>query len=265
LTAGVLLTGAGANDLDPAVADLPKSRWVERSDVPVNDHFMRWSVLPREVSLDPLTAAEIKRLKLDAYRSPATCMQWFFLKRGKQLYPVGAALGRGQGVVKLNGALHEAMLGAGGVQIFRFDALTSMADARKHGYEETPAQTVGLLFQGAGFPRTTRYSGLCTMISARCRRYEVSQLSAHWRALREGLAYHLIELPLVIDLDSTVSWVSEDMCPMTNAAFLEGPWKSRMYGEAPGVLMNGFVMNRSLKKALKDVAAEAKLAKDELK
>lgn len=247
--------------IDTKPVSVQQSYWVERSDETIGDGFLTWATLPRRVSLNAMTASEIKQLKIDAYRSGASCMQWFFLKRGREMLPIGAALGRGQGVVKLNGVFRSAEFLGHGVAIFQFDRLPSLA-ARPPAGIAGPETQVGLVLGASSKLAVARYSGMCTLIKARCRRYTATGIKGHWVARNPHNA-SLDERPLAVEVPANATFVTEDMCPMTQSALIDTPWKSRLWGDRPGVMLNGFVLQRSLRSALADVAKEAEMGATE--
>lgn len=250
-------TRAGV-DIGGPVDGTPPTLWVSQSDEPIVGPMVSWNALPRRVSIDALTALEIKHLKIDAYRSRADCMQWFFLKKGSKKFAVGAALGRGQGVIKINGKLRLAGLGGNGVGVNRFDALPRSTDGIRLLFIMPHFEDISLSIETSEKPRATAYSGICSMLRARCRRYEVSGLSANWAAGKPS-GVGIYKVPLLKQVDTDITWVSEDMCPMSDSALVEKSWASRAWGDGSGILLNGFVLNTSLKRALADVADEAKI------
>jgi len=267
------LSTAWANELDfPAepIPGTPATQLVPATNEEIVQRHLRWDKLPRTLSVDAFTDEELRRLKIEIYNTlpDSSCVAWEYLDTGKKLQPFGLWLNGFPVLIKVNGRLRRS----GGGVVFDFQPVATIAEAlipSPHPPEWKDGEGDLAIALGFGIGKSKPLGvAQCTSMRARCARYESNELNPAWSSRKptvrnsdDTVSFVGLHVPIDKPATFTPKWIVEDMCPFTRRGVVDGAWKARLWGEAPGKWLYGIRFNASLKHAMSDVASEARAAK----
>lgn len=244
----------------PGVAPDPSAtRWIARSTEAIQHPFLRVDQLPRTISIDPWTDEEIRRIKVEMYKTlpPKACVAWGFLSTNGKLQPISLTVNNEYFILKINGAIRRST----GLYVKNFSPVQSLAQARdqelwpkgRSAFENDAP--VALRVDIGGRMERVAGSNRCTLMKAKCARYKSREFKVYW--VMDAFGGDRGRVQLRNDMNQEPSYFLEDMCPYTWRGVVDGPWNARAAGELPGKLLYGFWFNSSIQEALAEVANEA--------
>lgn len=244
------------------------------------------NALPRRISIDALTQAEVDRFRQEIYnpsyaqtpRGPGyipECMQWLFKRKSKShiIQPVVFALDGNPSTIKINGILRPIFLSSShlselklkqdiSLRIISFRAISGPVDLLENrelplkDYDEwasDQSRSLAMLdvtFKGVSVE--TRKTP-CTYLKADCRRYVAPIQAMDWifhpRLPTDD--FNSIGERVAISVPNEIELLIEDMCPYHRVALAEKGHNTRLIGERPGIKKYGFPKNPELMDALK--------------
>lgn len=258
------------------------------SKEPIAAPFPSADNLPKTISFDTLTEAEIQQIRKDIVvaasppeRIADNCMQWIFVRNGKKdtWRPVGAVAAGSRGIVKMNGAFRHTMFGldmeyqsgfmgrqspskepgGGGVSVQSFTSKKTFA----HFLVERDSDDMEWfeIHVGKSSPslRTLSYgvrNGIvvetqkmqCSYLKATCRRYSFPLRTARWAGYPNKI---LQEQEFGVTPGLNLEMGIEDMCPYDRGAMLEHTINTRIEGKGGAIRKYGFPNNPKLIEAIK--------------
>jgi len=231
---------------------------VERSVEPIPTS-LSWETLPKTLSLDAFSPAEIKALKEELYAQAydkasrtgsIRCLGWLYQRSGKEMGLVGMQVHgmRGYGITKLNGKYRPALV-LGGIFMPQFQEIADLRAAEL--MRRNTRNWSGWYLSVGGVKRVAARDGECTFLAARCRRYEFEGADFIWIDQKDTALYPK-RFHIANQTSRPIEFVVEDMCPATGEGLMEDAKIGRLgeFGDDLSALVSGIFFNRSLKDAL---------------
>jgi hypothetical protein len=221
--------------------------------------FLSWETLPKTLSLDAFSPMEIRALKEELYglaydkdrRTGAVrCLGWLYQRSGREMRLIGMQVHgmRGFGITKLNGKFRSASV-LGGLFTPRFGEVANLRAAEQ--VSRDMSNWSGWFLVAGGVKRVSSHDGLCTFLSARCRRYELEGAEYAWID-RKDKSSSPKRFQIADRRSAGAQFIVEDMCPATGEGMMEDAKIGRLgeFGDDLSAFVSGIFFNRPLKDAL---------------